>query len=210
MTRTPGPSRDEIEHMRAKAPKLDLGFDKRALDPALFARLEQHFLDNFERMGKESQNPYLRTETAGLHPSLIVHDAAFNDWLLGALHAVHEAWAGRRLNLGQCFGPRVYTRGSYLQMHTDRADTHHVSSTITIAAEVDTPWPLVVEDHQGTVHEVDIQPGEMLLYEGGYLPHGRPDPAARRILRQHLRPLHGGALGLANAALFDLSDLPAR
>ena len=42
--------------------------------------------------------------------------------------------------------------------------------------DIDEPWPLHILDHEGKRHYVDMQPGEMVLYEGATLIHGRPRP----------------------------------
>jgi hypothetical protein len=56
---------------------------------------------------------------------------------------------------------------------------------------VDEPWPHVVEDREGQCHDVYLEPGQMLLYEGAKLPHGRPHPLRGRYyasLFLHYRP----------------------
>jgi prolyl 4-hydroxylase len=35
-------------------------------------------------------------------------------------------------------------------------------------------WPLTIKDVQGKRHQVVMQPGDMLLYEGAKCQHGRP------------------------------------
>jgi prolyl 4-hydroxylase len=37
-------------------------------------------------------------------------------------------------------------------------------------------WPLYVEDIFGEAHQVNLEPGEFLFYEGARLIHGRPWP----------------------------------
>ena len=41
-----------------------------------------------------------------------------------------------------------------------------------IDTEID--WPLVIEDNYYRTHHVMIKPGDVVLYEGGRLLHGRP------------------------------------
>jgi prolyl 4-hydroxylase len=40
---------------------------------------------------------------------------------------------------------------------------------------VDRQWPLIIEDHMFRRHAVYLKPGEMILYEGSRLCHGRPE-----------------------------------
>jgi prolyl 4-hydroxylase len=57
--------------------------------------------------------------------------------------------------------------------------------------------PLQILDHQGKLHEVMIQPGEMVLYESARLIHGRPTPfKGKRYdnLFVHYRPKNGWPL----------------
>jgi prolyl 4-hydroxylase len=62
--------------------------------------------------------------------------------------------------------------------HLDIASTHLASAVIQVGQELDTDggWPLEVMNPDGTgaLTEVYLQPGEMVLYEGARLKHGRP------------------------------------
>jgi hypothetical protein len=74
------------------------------------------------------------------------------------------------------YGVRLYQNGSSLVMHHDRIKTHVISSIVHIAHKYDNnsePWPIQIEDHQGTLHSVSLQPGEMLFYESAKCLHGR-------------------------------------
>jgi hypothetical protein len=35
------------------------------------------------------------------------------------------------------------------------------------------PWPIQIEDHEGTLHSVNLEPGQMLFYESAKCLHGR-------------------------------------
>jgi len=59
-------------------------------------------------------------------------------------------------------------------MHTDTSDTHHISAILNIAQKIDTDWPLEIEDHMFRRHSICLSEGDMLLYEGARLSHGRP------------------------------------
>jgi prolyl 4-hydroxylase len=41
---------------------------------------------------------------------------------------------------------------------------------------VDKLWPVYVLDHHGVEHNMEMQPGDMVLYEGAACSHGRPQP----------------------------------
>ena len=69
-----------------------------------------------------------------------------------------------------------YLRGRYLHCHLDRVETHIISCVINVAQKVDKKWPLHIEDHNGKMHKIGLNPGEMIFYESCKLLHGRPDP----------------------------------
>merc|ERR1712187_527940 len=61
--------------------------------------------------------------------------------------------------------------------HLDRKDTHVVSAVLQVAQQDDeeSGWPLEVRHpHKDGAFEVYLQPGQMVLYEGARLLHGRP------------------------------------
>lgn len=45
-----------------------------------------------------------------------------------------------------------------------------------IDQKVDEEWPLTLIDHKGTKRKIFLLPGEMVLYEGAKIPHGRQFP----------------------------------
>lgn len=93
------------------------------------------------------------------------------------LSSLHSDWAGGMKLQGTAFyGLRFYRNGSSLAMHYDRVETHVISSIMHLGHEYDDddePWPIEIEDHDGVLHEVSLQPGEMLFYESSKCLHGR-------------------------------------
>ena len=107
------------------------------------------------------------------------------------LRSMHEQWYQAPLEPTAYYGLRVYREGQTLTRHNDRCETHVISSIVHVGADVDEPWPLVVEDRDGQCHDVYLEPGQMLLYEGAKLPHSRPLPLRGRhysSLFLHYRP----------------------
>ena len=92
------------------------------------------------------------------------------------LRELAEDWAGLELELSTVYGPRRYSRHSRLSLHVDRLSTHVISAIVNIQQEVDRPWLLDILDNSGRAHQVELRPGEMLLYESARLPHGRTRP----------------------------------
>ena len=92
------------------------------------------------------------------------------------LQPICEKWCGKPLKFTTVYGIRTYDRGATLQMHNDVEDTHIISVIMNIAQQVDRDWPLEIDNHMFRRRSVLLRPGEMLLYEGARLPHGRPSP----------------------------------
>ncbi len=97
--------------------------------------------------------------------------------VLKDLQSIHEEWAGGiKLRGTSAYGVRMYQNGSSLVMHYDRVQTHVISSIVHIAHEYDDddePWPIQIEDHNGKLHSVNLEPGQMLFYESSKCLHGR-------------------------------------
>lgn len=164
--------------LRASVPHFRLGFRKATLDPTLYDLLRRRLHANLDRLDDEPDavSEYIGTVEPGAPATRFHHDAEFNRALLLALKPMHEEWCRFPLVPSACYGIRVYQRGSYLHEHIDKSETHIISSTICVGARTEGPWPLSIEDADGERHEVVLEPGEMLFYEGAYLRHGRPYP----------------------------------
>jgi len=158
------------EHVRS----LGLGYAKIKLESQLHDRLLDHFRSNLHKFRSEHANEYLMTDNKRSYPSLLYQDEEFNQRLMGDLQQAHEKWCGRPIMKSACYGIRVYQPGSYLYNHVDHVRTHVVSSTICVDHRLRSPWPLYIEDEMGYPHEVSIEPGEMVFFEGARLTHGRP------------------------------------
>ena len=91
------------------------------------------------------------------------------------IRPILEDWSGVELEPTSLFGIRVYSHGTLLLNHKDR-EMLVVSAILNIDQDVNEPWPLEIEDHYFNRHEVFLEPGEMLLYEGARLSHGRSQP----------------------------------
>ncbi len=176
MYETPGHLVEHQKNNALKVRSLGLGFAKATLEPKIYARLMDHFRSNVHRFKSEPGDGYIQTENPHAFPSLIYQNEEFNQRLLTDLHPVHEAWSGRAISKAACYGIRVYQRGSYLHNHVDRSSTHVVSSTICVDHRLSSPWPLYIEDEGGRPHEISIERGEMVFFEGARLKHGRPFP----------------------------------
>ena len=181
MYQTPDHLAEIDARQRSLAPYFGLGFRKTVLDSKIFQKIVDHFSENKDRCYPEDDISYLRTSKSNYSPSLLVHDPIFNRDLGRELKGLHEEWSGMELTEAACYGIRVYQPGSYLYNHVDRTETHIISSTICVAHYLHNPWPLYIEDIDGNPHEISMEPGEMVFYEGAKLIHGRPYPLNGRF-----------------------------
>ena len=167
--------RHHHEAMIAAAPRLNLGYRKTRLEPAIYQRLLAHFQTNASRFRAEHSIDLISNDEPGIIPCLIFDDQEFNRQLALDLQPLLEAWAAMPLELSSCYGIRCYQRGTYLYNHVDRP-TLVVSATICVDHALNSPWPLHIENYDGEASQVDLEPGECVLYEGMRLSHGRPYP----------------------------------
>jgi len=154
------------------------GFMKTNIPPALFQMLKAH-QDIHADQAVEEYVPGGFLQNPGAHPSHMIHmPPTMRTEILDSMLPVCEQWCGTELEPVRTYGIRRYVRGTTLRPHADTKSSHVISATLTIDQKVDEPWPLQIEDHYYRRHEVVLEPGEMLLYEGARLVHGRPTPLA--------------------------------
>lgn len=72
---------------------------------------------------------------------------------------------------------RIYYPGSELPKHIDRKSCE-VSASITVGYDADAQWPLFVHS-QGRDIAIELEPGDLLVYDGSDVPHWR-DPFSGR------------------------------
>jgi hypothetical protein len=173
------------------------GFEKRTLDAATFADIRERYASIQHRLRPEAGSAigtYLQTVSHEAPPALFHEDQSFNRDLLERLQPIHEAWCGMKLEPSACYGFRVYLPGAYLHNHVDSERTHIVSSAVCVDKDVWVPWPLHVVDIEGTEVDLDLDPGEFVLYESARISHGRPTPLKGRFhvgLFLHYKPVNG-------------------
>ena len=112
-------------------------YDKNVRDPVAFSQLRKEKMQGTGNARFYSQSQLNAKLLDGLRPSL-------------------EKWSGIELQNGQSYGVRVYGEGSTLVNHIDRCETHVISAIFHIDHDLDEPWPLEIEDHDGNWHEVKL------------------------------------------------------
>lgn len=109
-------------------------------------------LDDFDNIKKEIKISLIYGAT---DPSLFVHIGSLSNEVHNDYLQLHEEWAGGiKLQPTSAYGVRLYRNLSSLVMHTDKINTHVISSIVHIAHEYDDnnePWPIQIEDHFGII-----------------------------------------------------------
>lgn len=98
--------------------------------------------------------------------------------LLREMQSLLTKWIGYKSNLQHVstYGIREYMRGSSLDNHYDKKNTHVISAIIHLEDKADKPWPLYIEDHNFNGHQITMEYGDVILYESTTCLHGRPTP----------------------------------
>lgn len=72
---------------------------------------------------------------------------------------------------------RRYEDGARLLTHVDRESTHAASIIMNIAqGGVRSPWKVEIYDFANRLHEVEMDPGDIVYYESARCLHGRMRP----------------------------------
>jgi len=152
------------------------GFEYSRIPGFLFGELAQYFKENNRRAAPERVAQDFLKNQQGVTSHLLELPDLIRRKLLIGLRSRCEAWSGLKLEPVVVYGIRRYNRGAMLLPHGDTISSHVISAVLNVAQKVDRPWPLLIEDHLYRSHHCELAPGEILLYEGGKLLHGRPEP----------------------------------
>mmetsp|Transcript_11460 Transcript_11460/g.24096 ORF Transcript_11460/g.24096 Transcript_11460/m.24096 type:complete len:521 (+) Transcript_11460:69-1631(+) len=173
-----------------------LGFDKGRLPDDIFGSMRAFYYNN--------RNPPHRLleewDSKGVYVNYWETDCNFMQipWHLkhkwqGRLKDLVEAWAGVPLEQTDLYGVRQYEAGARLLTHVDRISTHAASLIVNIAqGNLTRPWTVEVYDHADRLHEVAMEPGDIVYYESAKALHGRNTPLAGGYyanLFTHYRPV---------------------
>eukprot|EP01083_Nonionella_stella_P296245 1006458_1 len=164
------------------------GFIKRKMPPTLHDRLVKFYRkwyhlraeESWDRSGTQLNYYNVKTHMISLDHDYHERDSIANDIMKPVLLEWARANGAKHikeLKFTALYGIREYSRGASLRNHVDRVDTHVLSAVLQVAQTgVEQPWPLQVIGFDGKLVDVMLEPGEMILYEGHKLIHGRPYP----------------------------------
>lgn len=112
------------------------------------------------------------------------------------LRGLVEAWSGAELELTDIYGMRRYEEGARLLTHVDREQTHALSLIVNVAQQdIRKPWPVEIYDLEDRLHQITMEPGDIVYYESARCLHGRMQPLEGKYyanLFAHYRPVENG------------------
>jgi prolyl 4-hydroxylase len=108
------------------------------------------------------------------------HDNQYATLIDGVRRAVEE-WTSTTVVLQASYGIRIYREGSIVAPHVDKLPfvltaMLHIDDNLLDDDDEHEPWIYELIGHDGLAHNVTTKKGEMLLYEGASVIHGRPYP----------------------------------
>jgi hypothetical protein len=187
-------------HKRISRTFSPLGFKKGRLPPDVFASIGAFYYNNAQSVVREEW------DDKGVFVNWWETDVLFVQipWELkeiyqGRLKAMVEEWAGEPVEQTVMYGLRMYREGARLLTHVDRHSTHAVSLIVNVAqGNLTDPWPVEVQDHANRMHEVIMEPGDVVYYESAKCLHARNRPmkgpnAYYVNLFTHYRPVNDPA-----------------
>eukprot|EP00567_Pseudictyota_dubia_P003424 CAMPEP_0197435174 /NCGR_PEP_ID=MMETSP1175-20131217/2804_1 /TAXON_ID=1003142 /ORGANISM="Triceratium dubium, Strain CCMP147" /LENGTH=518 /DNA_ID=CAMNT_0042964137 /DNA_START=43 /DNA_END=1599 /DNA_ORIENTATION=- len=166
-------------HKRVTRTFTKLGFGMGRLPDDLFASMGAFYYNNNDYRVLEEWN-----KAKGPHINRWENDVFFiqGPWKLKLVWQTYikdlvEKWANTELENTSLYGLRRYEEGSRLLSHVDKVNTHAASVIINVAqGNVTQPWPVEVYDHADRLHEVVMEPGDIVYYESAKCLHGRNRP----------------------------------
>lgn len=185
------------KHLAVKRTFSPLGFDKGRLPNDLYGSMRAFYHNNRDPPHRLMEE----WDSKGVYVNYWETDCNFIQipWELKKiwqyrLRDVVQEWVGADTPIEQTdlYGVRQYQTGARLLTHVDRINTHAVSLIVNIAqGNMTQPWTVEVYDHANRLHEVVMEPGDIVYYESAKALHGRNTPLAGGFyanLFTHYRP----------------------
>ncbi|KAG7343140.1 hypothetical protein IV203_021085 [Nitzschia inconspicua] len=148
----------------------EYGWAMTRISDDLLNQLQQGIRDGFDDKQEEGRTPIIEGNQAWW-----IERDDLMDKVEDELHGPLEEWCGTDLSLTKVYGLRLFRNESSFRMHIDKKGSHSVGYVLHVASSEDTkPWPFFIEDFHGRTHEINLTPGDVIMFEAGKLMHGRP------------------------------------
>jgi len=162
----------------------DEGFVKIKVPPKTWSIIQDayqiakpHFKDEYNLIDEDPENlgsrKHLNSDKFPVGTLFSGIDDEASQIITEDLRLILQEWSGRDLTPTATYGFRSYRDGCELKMHVDRLQTHVISATICVDQKVNKHWPLDIFNHESEEFNVNMETGEMILYESARLVHGR-------------------------------------
>mmetsp|Transcript_36583 Transcript_36583/g.44157 ORF Transcript_36583/g.44157 Transcript_36583/m.44157 type:complete len:507 (-) Transcript_36583:32-1552(-) len=155
-----------------------LGFAKGRLPEDIFGTLGAYYYNNRNftiREEWDGKGVFVNWWEVDVH--FIQLPWGLKQMLQERLKTMVEEWTGVDLEETSMYGLRQYEEGARLLTHVDRTTTHAASLIVNVAqGNVTEPWAVEVHDHAGRLHQVNMEPGDIVYYESAKCLHGRNTP----------------------------------
>lgn len=143
------------------------GFEKSRLPKDLWNLISTYHYNNRDKFVQEEPNFVINWQSAPSYvlsmPPNLLH------YLQGRLKRLVEEWIGgvELDDQGVIYGVRKYTKGTRLLTHVDIKTTHAVAMIINVdqSSYMPAPWKLEIYDFDNRLHEIEMQPGDVVFYE---------------------------------------------
>lgn len=172
----------------------ELGFTKGRLPDDLWGSISAYYYNNRNNMVREeweSKGPFVNWWEVDAF--MIQMPWKLKRTWQTRLKLLVEDWSGEELENTDIYGMRRYERGARLLHHTDREATHAASLIINVAQGImNRPWTVEIYDFADRLHEVVMEPGDIVYYESAKCLHGRNTPLDGEYyvnLFSHYRPI---------------------
>ncbi|MAY40908.1 MAG: proline hydroxylase [Oceanospirillaceae bacterium] len=156
-------------------PHTQQGFLRTHIPQTLFRQILKFYMQQ-KHLAKDEHVPGFIHSQSSKASAIIEMNSELKGEIHRVLQPIAESWSGCFLKPTFVYGIREYYNGAILEPHRDRLQTHEISLILNIRQQVNSDWALVIEDHLYRKHSMFLLPGQMLLYEGCRLLHGRPSP----------------------------------
>jgi prolyl 4-hydroxylase len=88
------------------------------------------------------------------------------------VQTILQQWSGVNLSPSSLYG-KLYSNQSIIPPSVD-SEPMIISALIRVSQDLVQPWITEVIAHDGKAYHISLEEGEMLLYEGASVIHGRP------------------------------------
>ena len=156
------------------------GFGKGRLPPATWGSIDAYYYNNRGSFVREAWDVaggifvnWWESEVDILIPPWTLKKR----WQRELMPMVQRFFNSGDLEPTDIYGLRRYTNGSRLLMHVDREATHALSLIINVdQINMLEDWHVEINSHNEDLHEIAMQPGDVVYYESAACLHGRMRP----------------------------------